>query len=368
MLVLLILLLVYCLLITILIYGFVQIPNAQLEKHHNTTSFSILIPFRNEQHHLTDLLASINALHYPKDHYEVLLIDDASTDNSVALIQKFAATHKALNIQIYNNVRSSNSPKKDALSMGVQKAQYDWVITTDADCILPHLWLKSYSNKITQNPRVTFIAGPVAFWNTQNVLLDGFQHLDFLSLQGATIGGFGIKKPFMCNGANLAFAKAKFIDLQGYQNLDHIASGDDIFLMQKFVKNNPDSVTYLKNRSALVRTAPQTTLKGLINQRRRWAAKASHYKITSGIVVSWIVFLGNLVFILGFFFYKTYPYILLKLTVDFILLWVTAAFTKQQEKLINFPWTVIFYPIFTVYIAISSTFIKFEWKGRQFKK
>ena len=63
--------------------------------------------------------------------------------------------------------------------------------------------------------------------------LSAFQNLDFLSLQGATIGSFGINQPFMCNGANFAYSKQFFKELNGFQGNETIASGDDVFLLQR---------------------------------------------------------------------------------------------------------------------------------------
>ena len=101
---------------------------------------------------------------------------------------------------------------------------------------------------IFQKPKKTFIAAPVAYFNDSCGFLNIFQQLDFLSLQGATMGGFGLKSPFMCNGANIAFAKADFIRLNGYDGNNDIASGDDVFLMQKFLKADQNSVGYLKSK------------------------------------------------------------------------------------------------------------------------
>ena len=78
------------------------------------------------------------------------------------------------------------------------------------------------------------MVGPVSYNILKHSFLENFQLLDFLSLQAATLGGFGIKKPFLCNGANLAYKKTVFTKLNGFQGNENIASGDDIFLFEKF--------------------------------------------------------------------------------------------------------------------------------------
>ncbi|MEH6406924.1 MAG: glycosyltransferase, partial [Leeuwenhoekiella sp.] len=170
----------------------------------------------------------------------------------------------------------------------------------------------------------------------------------------------------------IAFAKAEFIKLKGYKGNDSIASGDDVFLMQKFIENDRASVSYLQSSEALVLTQPQLSWKALIQQRKRWASKASAYKNWFGILTSWAVFVGNLAVLIGLFFAVKNPFlfglIALKFLVDFILIAQAAFLLKQKKSLINYFWCAILYPFFTVFIAVGSQLGNYEWKGREFKK
>jgi cellulose synthase/poly-beta-1,6-N-acetylglucosamine synthase-like glycosyltransferase len=105
----------------------------------------------------------------------------------------------------------------------------EWIITTDADCVVPKNWLSTLDNYI-QSSNVNMIAGVT--YDCKNSFTS-FPTADLVSLQGATIGSFGIGKGFMCNGANLAYKKSLFQELNGFQGNDTIASGDDVFLLQK---------------------------------------------------------------------------------------------------------------------------------------
>lgn len=360
----------YLLLIAGLCIGFFQLKNERenfdATLFSNTqTGFSIIIPFRNEAEHLEILLSSLSQLDYPTDLFEILLINDESTDESVAVIERFHL--KNLNLNILDSKRVSGSPKKDALALGISQSKFDWIITTDADCRVPNNWLKQYNHKILRES-CKFIAGPVCFYENQDRLLDAFQQLDFLSLQGATIGSFGLGQPFMCNGANLGFLKTEFLRLNGYTSNQQIASGDDVFLMQEFLNADPKSVKYLKTKDALVLTIPQPDLKSLINQRKRWAAKASAYKSWFAILVSVLVLFGNASVISGLFFAKIYYLLILKVAVDFLLIWCTANLFAQKKSLKHYIWVAIVYPFFTIYIAVVSQFGTFNWKGRNFRK
>lgn len=122
-------------------------------------------------------------------------------------------------------------PSKKAIEKAVLHAKGDWIITTDADCMVPPNLFLLYHQFIEKNKPV-FIAAPVMFIEESGVL-NTFQVLDFLALQGITAAAVGAGKHSMSNGANLAFEKSAFIAVGGYQGVDEIASGDDMFLMHK---------------------------------------------------------------------------------------------------------------------------------------
>ena len=370
--------LAYIFLIGSLAIGFDKVKPFSLEDVEAKTNFSILIPFRNEAENLPALLKSIAALPYPKDLFEVILVDDASEDTSVAVIKNFISKRPfdcaPANIIITDNVRKSNSPKKDAITSAIQIAKYDWIVTTDADCILPKFWLDTLDAFI-QKKEPNFIVSPVTYSNVTS-FLDRFQLLDFLSLQGATIGGFGIKKPFLCNGANLAYKKEFFKAVQGFQGNTNIASGDDIFLLEKALKQDAKKVHYLKCEHAIVTTEAEKTTSSLISQRVRWASKSANYKNSFAKVVGCIVLLMNASLIValalsvvGVFNFKVLLYLLLiKCSIDFLLLFKTLRFYNQESFLPSYLFSCLLYPFFSVYVVIVSVFSNYKWKGRAFRK
>src|SRR5690606_15317055 len=172
------------------------------------TSFTVVVPFRNERENLLILLNSFSKLDYPKDLFEVILVNDSSNE-------KFQLSNFDFKVLVLENQRISDSPKKDAINTAIQKASFEWILTTDADCEVPEKWLWVLDNFIQKNLKAKMICGLV-FTKNNSHFLSRFQLLDFMSLQSATIGTFGIRKPFMCNGANFAYQKSFFKDLQGF--------------------------------------------------------------------------------------------------------------------------------------------------------
>lgn len=366
----------YLFLIGFFVLGFDKVKQFRLQDITPKTTFTVIIPFRNEAENLPELLDSLLNLNYPKHLFEVVLVNDDSQDDSVKTIKNQLSHSQTTqyNIKIIDNQRKTNSPKKDAITSAIKQAKHQWIITTDADCIVPIYWLDSFDNFI-QSHTVKMIAGPVCY-NQNKGLLNYFETLDFLSLIGATIGGFGINKPFLCNGANLAYQKQFFKQLNGFEGNTNIASGDDIFLMEKALKTDNQSILYLKNNQAIVTTKPQSNLKNLISQRVRWASKTSNYKNNFAKIVGLLVLLMNaslviglLLVALGLFALKPFAYLFfIKVAIDFILIYKACQLFNKEELLKHYLWSCFIYPFFSVYIAFISMFTTYKWKNRTFKK
>lgn len=366
MIILFLLILFYAISIGLLIYGFTKVKTYIPVGLTPKTAFTIIVPFRNEAKNLPLLLESFSKLNYPTDLFEVILVDDASTD-------KFQIPNFEFQISVINNLRISNSPKKDAITTAVKMVKTDWIITTDADCVVSKNWLLTLDNYI-QIHKASMIAGAVTY-SGSNSFLHHFQQLDLASLQGATIGSFGIGKGFMCNGANLAYTKLLFEELNGFEGNNTIASGDDVFLLQKAICSRSfgtKKVHYLKSENTIITTKALTDWKALFYQRVRWASKTTSYQSNFGKILGLIVFGGNislwfilcgLLFGIGDF-YSLLFLIITKFLIDFILIYKTNQFLKTKTH--SFLISSLLYPFFSVSVALYSLTGKYEWKGRRF--
>ena len=345
-----------------LMIGFQKIKETKILSESYNTEFSIIIPFRNEAIHLKNLLDSIQKLAYDKNKFECIFVNDDSSDDSVKIINKNLSKSR-IKYTIINNSRKSNSPKKDAINTAINIAKFDWITTTDADCKLPKLWLQAIDSFIQHNES-TMIVGPVMYETSDFTFLENFQILDFLSLQGATVGGFGINNPFLCNGANLAYLKNSFIELKGFEGNDTIASGDDIFLFEKFYKNNSKKVHFLKSKEAVVYTKAVESWSQLTQQRMRWAAKSSRYNLLFGKLVGMIVLTANLVFITSLIVIfrdqqnaLNYLYgLVLKIAIDFALIKQTSIFYRGSTRVKNYEIGSILYPFFSVFCSFKNIY------------
>lgn len=366
MIILFLLILFYAISIGLLIYGFSKIKNYNSIGLKPKTTFTIVVPFRNEAENLPLLLESLSKLNYPMDLFEVILVDDSSDF-------RFQTADFRFQVKTIDNVRVSNSPKKDAITTAIPLVKTNWIITTDADCVLNENWLLTLDNYI-QTHEVSMIAGAVTY-ECENSFLHHFQQLDLASLQGATIGSFGIGKGFMCNGANLTYTKSLFEELNGFEGNNTIASGDDVFLLQKAILSQSfgtEKVHYLKSENTIVSTKPLNDWKSLFYQRVRWASKTTSYQSGFGKLLGLIVFAGNISLWLVVYgllfgvenFYSLLFLIITKSLFDFVLIYKTNRFLKSKTQ--SFLISSLFYPFFSVSVALYSVFGKYKWKGRRF--
>lgn len=365
----LVLLFIYSLLIDYYRKAWNNIPTFDTEPVTDV-KVSVLIAVRNEEHNLPALLQNLSSQHYPSALFEVVIIDDHSTDNTWKILDEVSGYNFQL---IKLQLPEHTSSKKKAIELGVKAASGDLIIATDADCRMGNGWLSAHASFYKQTG-AKFIAAPVVMHAPQT-LLGIFQSLDFLTLQ--TITGASVFKRFhtMCNGANLSFERKVFFEVDGYDGIDDIPSGDDMLLMHKIYLRYPDRVHYLKHPVAIVSTTPQPSWKSFLNQRIRWSSKAVHYNDKRIFRVLMLIYVLNLCFfslaIASIINVHWLPFLLLfllsKILIEFSFVNAGAIFFSQQ-RLMN--WFPLIQPIHILYVLVAGwlgRFGSYEWKSRVIK-
>lgn len=371
--VLLFILLVYVVFIIQLILGFGKVKTYETTDLEPKTTFTVIVPFRNEEKNLPKLLESISKLNYPIALLQIVMVDDFSKDSSTKIYNQWRIHHQEVDTTLLENLLLSNSPKKDALGRAIPIAKHDWIVTTDADCSVDKNWLLTLDNFIQRN-NAEMIVGAVMY-KTKNNWFHQFQQLDLMSLQGVTIGSFSIGKPFMCNGANFAYTKKFFTAIGGFGGINDKASGDDVLLLQKAVDLNREKVHYLKNNDFIVKTKPENDLFKLFMQRVRWAGKTTGYNSRYAKMLAVIVLLMNVSLVVGcgLSVVGKLDWKLLicmfgvKYVVDYILLYKSNSYLRKDRFFLPIASSII-YPFFSSFVGIYSLFGSFTWKGRTFRK
>jgi len=355
--------------------GWRSIPEYVISIEKPTTGVSVIIPARNEENNIIECLESVCGQHYPSELLQIIAIDDCSTDRTWDLLQGFHSAEKTTNstrlVEVHEGEFSAH--KKRAIEAGIAMAHNNVIVTTDADCKHPPTWVKTIVSFYEEKDPV-FIAAPVALQNNSSVL-QIFQALDFLVLQGITGASVHRKMHSMCNGANLAYVKKVFGEVGGFSGIDHIASGDDMLLMSKIRRKYPDKVHYLKSKQATVSSLPMQTWKDFFNQRIRWSSKARFYDDQKIFWVLLLVYLFNLSFlaliVAGFWMHMLWICAgilwIAKTIIEFPFVYSVARFFDKTSLLKYF---FLFQPLhiaYTIVAGLLGQFGKYEWKGRRVK-
>ncbi len=359
------------------IEGWTALPLWTLpESFQPQTFFTVLIPARNEAENIQACLESIFQQNYPAHLLEVIVIDDHSTDATPDIVRSLSFSGlRLLSLSEHINENDTRSFKKKAISIGITEAKGMVMVSTDADCLVERNWLNllaAYYEK--HQPK--FMAAPVNFHREESIF-ERFQSLDFLGMMGVT--GAGLHRGFMsmCNGANLAYEKKAFEAIGGFSGIDHLASGDDMLLMQKMAEHYPGQLAYVKNKEARTYTTAQKTLRSFIRQRIRWASKSSSYQEVQVTFILAMVFFFccNIVLcalLIPFFGTTMLMLFLFQLLVkgimDYFFLSSMSQFFDRTDLMRSFIPAFFMHILYIVGIGFLANIVKqYEWKGRRVK-
>jgi cellulose synthase/poly-beta-1,6-N-acetylglucosamine synthase-like glycosyltransferase len=346
------------------------VPFAVPEGHVPQTTVSVVIAARNEEHSISDCLSDILAQDYPSGLFEVIVVDDHSTDNTASHIEGFSA--EGVRLIRLSSEGQMQAGKKAALTAAVQAARGTLILATDADCRMGPTWLRTMA-ACHELGDLDFIAAPVRLLEGGGAL-GTFQCLDFLSLQGITAAAVGAGYHGMCNGANLGYRKSVFEAVGGFEGIDNIASGDDMLLMQKVASRSGTHIGYCLSPDAIVSTPPADGLRAFLQQRIRWASKARFYEERRIFLVLLLVWLANLslplLAVAGLLhdpsLLRTAGWLLLgKTVVELAFLWPVAGFFGMRRSLVWFPAAQPFHVVYTVLAGLLGQMGTYQWKGRR---
>ncbi len=337
------------------------------------TKVTVIVPARNEEMSIAACIRSILTQSYPRQLLELIIVDDHSEDRTAAIVAAFEKEGVRL-LRLADYVSPGDrivSYKKKAIEAAVSEAKGDLVVTTDADCTAGPEWISTIVD-FYQTHHHKLIAAPVRIAGNRSPFAS-FQSLDFAVLQGITAAAVSGGLHNMCNGANLAYEKAAFAAVNGFEGVDHIASGDDMLLMEKIAVKFPGKIGYLNSTAAMVSSLPVQTLTCFFQQRIRWASKARAYK-SSGIKLALVVVLLVNLSVVALMAAGTVSPLWFRVfwVAVFYKMLIEWRFVKQVLQFFSLrrllPLFVLFQPLhalYTVVAGFAGLFTRYEWKGRR---
>ena len=255
---------VYITLIAIFLYGLFRRSRSVDAQR---LSISVVVPARNEATNIDACLRSLAAQTYPDDHLEIIVVDDRSTDDTAAQIDKW--TRRLPNLSRVSVTHQDYAcPKKNALWQGIKHARGVIIFTTDADCRPGPNWIVSTLAHFASD--VGMIIGHAPLLKSEKAL-SGMLSLQALIVSTLAAGSAGIGFPLTCSGRNMAYRRTAFDEVNGFNNIGHIIGGDDVLLMRQVAQKSAWKIRFNADADAFVPSASHPD--NLINRQVRYQSK-----------------------------------------------------------------------------------------------
>ncbi|MFA6979043.1 MAG: glycosyltransferase [Ignavibacteriaceae bacterium] len=320
---------------------------------------SIIIAAKNEKENLQQLFLALETQNYPKDKFEIIFVDDNSTDGTFAEAEKYES--RFLNFHMLKAENKILPAKKGALDLGISKAQFPYLLFTDADCAPQKNWFNAFSEKFSLNYELVFGFAPFNFKNTFPNHYFCFENFRTTVL---TTTSAWLKLPYSAASRSLGIKKDVFYKLGGFTNTLQTLGGDDDLLIREAVKNNY-KLGIVSAKESLVFSNTQENFSNYFSQKRRHTATSFHYLWQHKLFLG-VWHLANILAVDSLFFLPFYPetgfIFLSKILCDYILVY---SVQKKFSYKFSFGETFFFqvmYECFVVFNFFSAKFFKVKWK------
>jgi biofilm PGA synthesis N-glycosyltransferase PgaC len=367
---------IYMLLLLALLVGWVRIRRQPMpQRNRDPVPITVVVAARNEAGNIGSLLDDLRSTAFPPDRFEVIIVDDHSTDATPAIVRNAIATFPQAK---FFQLADGHTGKKAALQLGIEQSRFGVIATTDADCTVSKNWLTCLASYFGL-ASTKLLVGPVKIAESRS-FIDSLQVMEFVSVAGATAATIGLGHPVMANGANLAFRKETFTEVGGYNDNLIIASGDDEFLLRKIFRKYPDGIRYLNYYEAAITTAPLPTIGDFVSQRIRWAGKWRHNSDWVARALAFFILLAQFSFLALIILSVWQPslpvpiaigtigLLIIKLLMEGVFIAWVSRFLDRRFDVGAFVVLEILYPFYVLFIGIGSLFLSFQWKGRRYSR
>ncbi|MBL7994455.1 glycosyltransferase [bacterium] len=331
---------------------------------------SVLVAARDEEEHIGACIQHLLRQTYPRDRFEIIIIDDRSTDKTSSLVKSYQEKYNAIRLITVTELSPHMAPKKHALNEGIKAAKGDIIVCTDADCRPEENWLTAMVS--TFDPGVGMVVGysPIEPKRTYSIF-ENFIALDSLALASVAAASSAFGKTITATGRSLAYRKKAFDEVGGFSRIAHVVSGDDDLLLG-LVRQTHWDIRYCLGEKTLAGTDPPPSFGKFVNQKIRQASKGRYYgyKMIAGLTLFYVFNLMMITYVpMKMLVSDTLTHVLfyamvwaIKLSGDFLLLTVGAFRFGRWRYLMFYPVVALLHPLYISVFGAWGFFGKFQWK------
>jgi 1,2-diacylglycerol 3-beta-glucosyltransferase len=247
------------------------------EMRGDTAKASVIIPVRNEEDCLGELLDSLLEVDYPPNKLEIIVVNDQSTDRTREIALSYQDRFRC-RYEVHDVVDEPDGRlvlKTRPLAQGLDRASGEIALMTDADCVVPKSWVRSVASYFTDG--VAMVCGTTIPNPNHHAVypLTWFETVDWLFLLGSSAALSGQGEPQALIGNNYAVSLRAYRELGTFRSLSFSAL-DDIAMMEAVKRRRNWRVVFPADAGVQVFTRPLQSLGELVKQRRRWMKGAAH--------------------------------------------------------------------------------------------
>ena len=352
----------------------------QLKKGYNHREYyvSVIIAARDEEQNIGSCLEALLNQSYSNEKYEIIVIDDQSTDDTSKIVASYTRHHNNIMLLSVHETKKTWAHKKHALNLGIEKCSGEIIMTTDADCVVGPKWIEEMVRYFERDVGMVVGFSQVGSPRTKLTFFETLQAIDFLSLMSAAAGTVGRNTPLAASGQNLAYRKEAFHEINGFEKIKSRVSGDDVLLLQLIAEETNWKVRFAFTTEAYVTTQPVKTVSAFFNQRRRWASNSAYqmrlnrgfFAFLTAIFVLNLLLCITLPLSLFIRSFALVPWIcfLAKTSIDCAVMLKGALLFQRKDLLTMFPlWEILHIP-YIVLVGILGTAGNFTWKERAYRR
>ncbi len=339
----------------ILLYLVIGIIRTKTELIDEQPFVSIIVAAHNEAKNITVCLESLLIQDYPEEKIEIIIVDDRSTDDTASILKEYRQNHKLFQMLSIVECEKGLSPKKNALTHGINIAKGEIIAVTDADCSVPTQWLKKGVSYFTLETGMVVGLAPL---NPTSWFMSPLMCVDAIVGGITAYGSLAWNHAVTCTGRNLFYRKKLFEEIRGFSGIDHILMGDDDLLMMKIKKHTDWKIRFMSDVNSAVLSDAPLGWRQFISQRSRHISASKYFplylKVGFGITFISKLFIMLFLFILllgnGISHLNTVWIIILPYLSTFILLIIMSMKVRQASH-------ILFYPLWEIYYLFNQLFI-----------
>lgn len=326
---------------------------------------SVIVCAKNEAENVANFIPLLAEQNYPD--FEIVLIDDASSDNTLAIFEDFEKQYPNVRLVKVRNNEAFWGNKKYALTLGIKAAKKEYLLFTDADCYPTSKdWILAMSSQFTMQK--TIVLGYGKYEKIPNSFLNKIIRFETLLTAIQYFSWAKIGHPYMGVGRNLAYKKETFFNVNGFIEHMQIRSGDDDLFINQAANAKNTTIAYTPESFTL--SKPKTTFKDWFTQKRRHVATANYYKPLDKLQLgafycSQLLFILLPIILLSFQF--QWILVLSLIALRYLVAWIVVGFSagklKENDIKVWFPIVEIALILTQINIFITNIFSKpVHWK------